>query len=107
MYKPDEIQNIHDGYIYLTNGARVLVTAEIKNQLLIQYDEEFKFFDRMEKELKKLREKRRAAMAETLDTEAYGEYIMTVLETLDKQIEYFTNKTDTIYKNIYALRWRC
>lgn len=105
MYDINSISDINNGMLYLKDGSSITIDARTKTELLTQLEPEFAYYSRAEKELKKLRERRKEKFDNSKELDL--SYVQDVLETLDSAIKYFGGTSDKLYRLIYNLRWRC
>ena len=104
MYDLNSISDISHGMLYQKDGNNVPIDARTKTELLTQLEPEFAYYSRAEKELKKLRERRKEKFDNSRELD--NTYVMDVLETLDETIKHFAETSDKLYRMIYNLRWR-
>lgn len=104
MYDINSISDIKNGMLYLKDGTSITIDARTKTELLTQLEPEFAYYSRAEKELKKLRERRKEKFDKSRELD--NTYIQDVLETLDETIKHFAETSDNLYRMIYNLRWR-
>lgn len=105
MYDINSISNINNGMLYLKDGTSTTIDVRTKTELLTQLEPEFAYYSRAEKDLKKLRERRKEKFDNSKELDL--SYVQDVLETLDSTIKYFGGTSDKLYRLIYNLRWRC
>lgn len=104
MYDLNSISDISHGMLYLKGGNNIPIDARTKTELLTQLEPEFTYYSRVEKELKKIRERRKEKFDNSRELD--NTYVMYVLETLDETIKHFAETSDKLYRLIYNLRWR-